>query len=78
MVESTYPRTRGVLIVSRSTKIAVASTAVGLLALGGGLSIAGQASAEVAAGGTGSRNQQSHLAVPIVAAAAKGRPAPVR
>lgn len=32
--------------MSRSTKIAVASTAVGLLALGGGLSIAGQASAD--------------------------------
>lgn len=32
--------------MSRSTKVAVASTAVGLLALGGGLSIAGQASAD--------------------------------
>ncbi|MFT3971764.1 MAG: hypothetical protein QM695_16170 [Micropruina sp.] len=32
--------------MSRSTKIAVASTAVGLLALGGALSIAGQASAD--------------------------------
>ena len=32
--------------MSRSTKVAVASTAAGLLALGGGLSIAGQAAAD--------------------------------